>query len=226
MTRGLRGCRYESIKTNPFKIPGDEGGMGYTFVDADKCGWVHKEGGSHRSWTRRWLVVLNHVLYYFKDEEDEKWAPRRPGAAPSAHCPARRPLGIIPLEDLRVTRTEGPRRAKGAQSFHYFELAGLDGDDGGPGRVKGCKTSASPPPGPGARACADVAAGAGRKGKVVEGNHKRYIFRVDSDEEADSWVACIEINIAREQTVVDLYKDRKLRQTPVNSPGSVASPGP
>ena len=58
------------------------------------------------------------------------------------------------------------------------------------------------------------------------GNHKRYIFRVDSDEEADSWVACIEIDIAREQTVVDLYKDRKLRQTPVNSPGSVASPGP
>ena len=65
---------------------------------------------------------------------------------------------------------------------------------------------------------------AGRKGKVVEGNHKRYIFRVDSDEEADSWVKCIEINIARETTAVDLYKDRKLKQTPVNSPSSVMSP--
>ena len=75
---------YKSIKSEEFKIPEDEKGAGYVFVNPDKKGFLVKEGGKHKSWMRRWVVIQNGVLYYFKNppEGDET------------------PMGIVPLENL------------------------------------------------------------------------------------------------------------------------------
>jgi hypothetical protein len=65
-SRTLLTTIYASINTTEFKIPEDERGAGYVFVNPDKKGYLDKEGGNYKSWMKRWVVILNGVLYYFK----------------------------------------------------------------------------------------------------------------------------------------------------------------
>ncbi|KXS21398.1 Sec7-domain-containing protein, partial [Gonapodya prolifera JEL478] len=98
---------YDSILTNEIKIKDETSGKNhrkthsghfeavsdilndtsYTFANAIKQGWLVKESGEDgaiRTWGKRWCLLVNGCLYYFKDPKDKK------------------PRGIIPLDGLHV----------------------------------------------------------------------------------------------------------------------------
>ncbi|KPJ12790.1 Cytohesin-1 [Papilio machaon] len=76
---------YESIKTEPFKIPEDDGNdLMHTFFNPDKEGWLWKQGGRYKSWKRRWFILNDNCLYYFEYTTDKE------------------PRGIIPLENISI----------------------------------------------------------------------------------------------------------------------------
>ncbi|KPI93013.1 Cytohesin-1 [Papilio xuthus] len=104
---------YESIKTEPFKIPEDDGNdLMHTFFNPDKEGWLWKQGGRYKSWKRRWFILNDNCLYYFEYTTDKE------------------PRGIIPLENISV------RPASDRQRPHCLELYASGGAD----LIKACKT--------------------------------------------------------------------------------------
>ncbi|XP_046979108.1 cytohesin-1 isoform X1 [Nymphalis io] len=104
---------YESIKTEPFKIPEDDGNdLMHTFFNPDKEGWLWKQGGRYKSWKRRWFILNDNCLYYFEYTTDKE------------------PRGIIPLENISV------RAASDRQRPHCLELYASGGAD----LIKACKT--------------------------------------------------------------------------------------
>ncbi|KAH7724491.1 cytohesin-3 [Aphelenchoides avenae] len=83
---------YECIKTEPFRIPEDGTDLGATFFNADKEGWLMKQGMRYKNWNRRWFVLSDKCLYYFEFTTDSE------------------PKGIIPLENVRVRSVEDKTR--------------------------------------------------------------------------------------------------------------------
>merc|ERR1712048_1258972 len=85
LPRELLVSLYESIKTEPFKIPEDDGNdLMHTFFNPDKEGWLWKQGGRYKSWKRRWFILNDNCLYYFEFTTDKE------------------PRGIIPLENIQI----------------------------------------------------------------------------------------------------------------------------
>lgn len=89
---------YNSISSSPFKLPEEEAGLLYTFFNPERAGWLHKEGGQHKTWKRRYFTLANNCLYYFESPDSVK------------------PKGTIPLESLHV------REATDAKRPHCFEI--------------------------------------------------------------------------------------------------------
>jgi cytohesin len=134
LPRELLESLYESIRTEPFKIPQDDGNdLMHTFFNPDKEGWLWKQGGRYKSWKRRWFILNDNCLYYFEYTTDKE------------------PRGIIPLENISV-RNQNNFTMSGFNNFfslkvreckvadkskpHCFELyAG-----GGAEIIKACKT--------------------------------------------------------------------------------------
>eukprot|EP01103_Thecamoeba_quadrilineata_P012983 TRINITY_DN3475_c0_g1_i2.p1 TRINITY_DN3475_c0_g1~~TRINITY_DN3475_c0_g1_i2.p1 ORF type:complete len:425 (+),score=127.21 TRINITY_DN3475_c0_g1_i2:1368-2642(+) len=56
------------------------------FSNAEKKGWLTKQGGKIKTWKKRWFVLSRNCLFYFKSEADTE------------------PCGIVPLENLVVSR--------------------------------------------------------------------------------------------------------------------------
>ncbi|KAG9263884.1 cytohesin-4 isoform X1 [Astyanax mexicanus] len=84
---------FESIKSEPFKIPGDDGNdLTHTFFNPDREGWLLKEGGRVKTWKRRWFILTDSCLYYFQYTTDKE------------------PKGIIPLENLSVKEVDDPHK--------------------------------------------------------------------------------------------------------------------
>uniref|UniRef100_A0A674PP80 Cytohesin 3 n=1 Tax=Takifugu rubripes TaxID=31033 RepID=A0A674PP80_TAKRU len=76
---------YDSIKSEPFKIPEDDGNdLTHTFFNPDREGWLLKLGGRVKTWKRRWFILTDNCLYYFEYTTDKE------------------PRGIIPLENLSI----------------------------------------------------------------------------------------------------------------------------
>lgn len=99
LPRELLKSLYDSIKSEPFKIPEDDGNdLTHTFFNPDKEGWLWKQGGRIKSWKRRWFILTDNCLYYFEFTQD------------------REPRGIIPLENLQL------RNVEDAKKNHCFEL--------------------------------------------------------------------------------------------------------
>lgn len=85
LPRELLESLYESIRTEPFKIPQDDGNdLMHTFFNPDKEGWLQKQGGRYKNWKRRWFILNDNCLYYFEYTTDKE------------------PKGIIPLENISV----------------------------------------------------------------------------------------------------------------------------
>ncbi|XP_023177229.2 putative uncharacterized protein DDB_G0277255 isoform X1 [Drosophila hydei] len=113
LPRGLLESLYESIRTEPFKIPQDDGNdLMHTFFNPDKEGWLWKQGGRYKSWKRRWFILNDNCLYYFEYTTDKE------------------PRGIIPLENISV------REIQDRSKPHCFELFATGGAD----IIKACKT--------------------------------------------------------------------------------------
>ncbi|KAJ3600907.1 hypothetical protein NHX12_031880, partial [Muraenolepis orangiensis] len=84
---------YESIKSEPFKIPEDDGNdLTHTFFNPDREGWLLKLGGRVKTWKRRWFILTDNCLYYFEYTTDKE------------------PRGIIPLENLSIREVDEPRK--------------------------------------------------------------------------------------------------------------------
>ncbi|EDO38004.1 predicted protein [Nematostella vectensis] len=108
---------YDSIKSEEFKIPEDDGSdITHTFFNPDREGQLIKEGtscGLHKSWRKRYFILKDNCLYYFKNAGD------------------REPRGIIPLENLQV------REANDAKRKYCFEIYSSENSTG---LIKACKT--------------------------------------------------------------------------------------
>jgi len=103
---------YDSIKTEPFKIPEDDGNdLMHTFFNPDKEGWLCKQGGRYKSWKRRWFILNDNCFYYFEFTTDKE------------------PRGIIPLENIKV------REITDRNKEHCFELFSAGNEV-----IKACKT--------------------------------------------------------------------------------------
>ncbi|XP_073824246.1 cytohesin steppke isoform X2 [Musca autumnalis] len=113
LPRTLLESLYESIRTEPFKIPQDDGNdLMHTFFNPDKEGWLWKQGGRYKSWKRRWFILNDNCLYYFEYTTDKE------------------PRGIIPLENICV------REIHDRSKPNCFELFAT----GGAEIIKACKT--------------------------------------------------------------------------------------
>jgi len=109
---------YLSIKEEPFLIP-DENyeDLTYTFFCPDMEGWLIKQGGTWKTWKRRWFVLNDSCLYYFQSTAENN------------------PLGIIPLENVDVREVAGD-----GERPWQFEIFSCSPDSR---LVKGCKKSKS-----------------------------------------------------------------------------------
>jgi len=107
---------FRSIKEEPFKIPDETyDDLMYTFFSPEREGWLLKQGGSWKTWKRRWFVLNDRVLYYFQ------------------HTAENKPKGIIPLENVRVRALDDKDGKEWAFEV-YSEMSQI---------IKGCKTDSS-----------------------------------------------------------------------------------
>ncbi|XP_060945968.1 cytohesin-3-like [Limanda limanda] len=103
---------YASIRSEPFKIPEDDGNdLTLTFFNPDREGWLVKMGGRVKTWRRRWFILTDSCLYYFKYTTDTD------------------PIGIIPLENLSI------RKSQDTSKPYCLELYNAKGQ-----KIKACKT--------------------------------------------------------------------------------------
>ncbi|XP_042360879.1 cytohesin-2-like [Plectropomus leopardus] len=103
---------YTSIRSEPFKIPEDDGNdLTLTFFNPDREGWLLKMGGRVKTWKRRWFILTDSCLYYFEYTTDKD------------------PIGIIPLENLCV------RKLQDTSKSYCLELYNPKGQ-----KIKACKT--------------------------------------------------------------------------------------
>jgi len=60
---------YDSIKKDPLPRPEDGSDLAETFFSPDHQGWLVKEGGKHKNWKKRWFILTDNCLYYFKSPQ-------------------------------------------------------------------------------------------------------------------------------------------------------------
>ena len=96
LPRALLESLYASIKSDEVQIEQRE----YIWA-ATAQGWLLKQGGRHKSWKRRWVILSGSVLFYFASNKDPQ------------------PKGVFPLEKVRI-------KASDARPF-AFALCSVDG---------------------------------------------------------------------------------------------------
>ncbi len=80
LPRGFMETLYDKIVNEEIKMESP----GQMFINAEKKGWLTKQGGRIKTWKRRWFILSDNVLFYFKTPQDPE------------------PCGMIPLENLDV----------------------------------------------------------------------------------------------------------------------------
>lgn len=83
---------YDAIRHSPFQYHEGADELSEVFFNPDHQGYLTKEGGKHKSWRKRWFILTDNCLYYFKSPSDKE------------------PLGIIPLENLEVRECTDTRK--------------------------------------------------------------------------------------------------------------------
>ena len=83
---------YDAIRHSPFQYHEGTDELSEVFFNPDHQGYLTKEGGKHKSWRKRWFILADNCLYYFKSPSDKE------------------PLGIIPLENLEVREYTDTRK--------------------------------------------------------------------------------------------------------------------
>ena len=54
------------MRREEFKIPDSDGNLAETFFNPEREGWLTKEGGKYKSKHKRWFILKEGMLYYFK----------------------------------------------------------------------------------------------------------------------------------------------------------------
>ena len=54
------------MKKEEFKIPDGDSNLAETFFNPEREGWLTKEGGKYKSRHKRWFILKEGMLYYFK----------------------------------------------------------------------------------------------------------------------------------------------------------------
>eukprot|EP01094_Clydonella_sp_ATCC50884_P021102 TRINITY_DN4557_c0_g1_i1.p1 TRINITY_DN4557_c0_g1~~TRINITY_DN4557_c0_g1_i1.p1 ORF type:complete len:923 (+),score=331.36 TRINITY_DN4557_c0_g1_i1:136-2904(+) len=101
---------YDRINEDEIKMDDD----GSTYANAEKKGYLTKQGGRIKTWKKRWFVLTNNCLYYFREKADKD------------------PCGIIPLESLEIISV--PFGKKGFRKYAFIIQP-----QGGEGNIKACK---------------------------------------------------------------------------------------
>ena len=57
---------FENVRKEEFKIPDGDGNLAETFFNPEREGWLTKEGGKYKSKHKRWFILKEGMLYYFK----------------------------------------------------------------------------------------------------------------------------------------------------------------
>ncbi|KAI6657545.1 Cytohesin-like protein [Oopsacas minuta] len=96
---------FNEISQEPFQVPGQHGNVIETFFQPDKTGYLIKEGGKHKSKHKRWFILNDSNLYYFKNQADNEL------------------IGSIPLENLQVRDRSIP--GKGNYTFEILSENGI-----------------------------------------------------------------------------------------------------
>mmetsp|Transcript_27237 Transcript_27237/g.37406 ORF Transcript_27237/g.37406 Transcript_27237/m.37406 type:complete len:439 (-) Transcript_27237:94-1410(-) len=61
---------YTGIVKNEILTNEDRDDQGNLFTDPVKEGWLRKQGGFDKGWSKRWFILCENTLFYFKDEKD------------------------------------------------------------------------------------------------------------------------------------------------------------
>lgn len=97
---------YKRMEENEIKMDaGDMNVFGNSV--AVKMGWLTKQGGRIKTWKKRWFILSDGVLYYFKEKQEE----------------TSQAIGIVPMEDLVVRNAESKKK-------YCFELLHSDSSKG------------------------------------------------------------------------------------------------
>jgi len=118
-----------------------------TPLAGNMSGYLIKQGGKHKSWKKRWFTIVDDCLYYFE-----------------AHT-SKRPIGIVPLENLKIQALPGF-----AEQKHCFEFVS-NAKYGG--TVKGTKLNTA--------------------GQLVQGHHASYKMAAESPEVMEMWIEAIRV---------------------------------
>ncbi|XP_063715353.1 cytohesin-1-like [Symsagittifera roscoffensis] len=96
---------YREIKENPlrFNCKRDQDASTGTEAKVIKSGFLEKQGGERKSWTKRYFVLHSDILYYYTDDT------------------ATSPKGIIILQNLEVSKVDLSKKK------FCFQLASVDG---------------------------------------------------------------------------------------------------
>jgi len=90
------GNLYTRILENEIKLIMDRDDIsGNLFTNPDKCSWLMKKGsGSMARWSKRWFILSENTLYYFRNSEDVE------------------PQGFIPLENIEIVSKDSGYQKK------------------------------------------------------------------------------------------------------------------
>lgn len=83
---------YDAIKAREITLETEDTLFGNSVIV--KMGWLTKQGGRIKTWKRRWFILSDQVLYYFKDKQEST----------SKAC------GIIPLENIEIRISDQKRK--------------------------------------------------------------------------------------------------------------------
>lgn len=142
-----------------------------TFFNASKEGWLWKQGsGRTRKWKRRWFLLNEHCLYYFKRKPDVALK-----GTEQCRC-------VIPLENLRVSLCNPNEKGRKGALFQ------IESSRGPYVQVKSAKRN--------------------DKGQLVQGTHRKMVFRSSSTEGAREWIQCIQMEMAPSPLLLMLQMKR------------------
>jgi len=148
------------------------------FTNAEKKGWLTKQGGRIKTWKRRWFILNDTGLYYFKKPQDSE------------------PCGIIMLDNVEIVRY--PSKKNGFLLRYSTDVGESSDSSSGPATA-----SAAPAESPAKPSGQAAAGGTGKNlpaklkgckmdgGSMTQSHHKVYVFCAESASEMEAWVTAI-----------------------------------
>ena len=203
---------YDSILDEPFQFtdpehddPLNNNPLFFTFANPEREGWLIKQGGRIKTWKRRYCILTDSCLYYFKNSVCDDFMDMTHQQIMSLPEKVRMqtPCGIIPLEDLHIEPIDNADipigGATAANKKYFFKLylhKNCCHDENTVPSFKNGKLI--------------KAAKTSSDGRMIEGKHSEYLFMCENEDARNDWVDSINAQMAK-PPVFTLYEQRKHR---------------